>query len=143
MSSNPINENVLEEIESLNRENGTGRVTFGHFLYLLERITPRTAEEFQFGKGGSGSNSYEPLDGVEAGRKAKVGVVITNVDAGLTVMAVTTNDKANPGGSPPGANGSALYLVPPGNSVELNITEPDRILVAGVGSGLSYTWFAR
>lgn len=143
MSEHSLDESVLAEIAELNREYGTGRVTCGHFVYLLERLTPRAAEDFQFRKGGVGSNTWEYLDGVEAGKKAKFGVVIKNIDTGGTVMLVTTDDKATAGEAPTTSSGSPQYRLEPGQEVELNITEPDRVLVAGIGSGLDYTWFAR
>lgn len=97
--------------------------------------------DFQFRTGGVGNGVLAKLSGVVDGKKAKRGVTIKNIDEqNVSVLLVTSTDKATPGAA---ADPNACYKVRPGESVELEISEPDAVLVAGEGMGVDYTWFSR
>lgn len=96
--------------------------------------------DFQFGSGGVGSNTWTKLANVEDGKTADRGVIVKNIDNGGTVMLVNMEGNVDLNGTP---DPKKSYKVKPGQQVSLEINRPDQVVVAGMGEGLDYTWYSR
>jgi hypothetical protein len=100
---------------------------------------PQSQNDFQFGKGGIGSNTWEKLDNVIDEKSANKGVLVKNVDNGGSVLLVSTEDKVDEAQEP--VKGECFWVFP-GQEVFIEINRPDQVRVAGKGEGIDYTWLS-
>lgn len=96
-------------------------------------------DSFQAGRGGSGTNAWEPLDRYSHTGKVYRGIILVNNDppdnAGLGISLA----QYGPSSSKLLAN---AFILPPRRQIVLEIDDPSQLRVAGIGGGVDYAWIA-